>query len=72
MSTFSCMAGSSVLYAEHALSWIALEHCVLPPQYKDQLEALKAKAEEDMDAVKRKDGLDYIESRPEELKLAPL
>ena len=43
---------------------------MLQMQYKEQLEALKSKASEDMEAVKRKDGLDYIETRPEELKLA--
>ena len=41
-------------------------------QYKEQLDALKAKAMEDMEAIKRKDGLDYVETRPEELKLAPV
>jgi len=41
-------------------------------QYKDQIEGLKERAQEEMEAVKRRDGLEYIETRPEELKLAPL
>jgi len=40
--------------------------------YKEQLEQLKAKATEDMESVKRKDHLDFVQVDPSGLKLTPI
>ena len=54
-------------------AWPVASHALCcHSQYKDQIEGLKERAQEEMEAVKRRDGLEYIETRPEELKLAPL
>ena len=41
-------------------------------QYKEQLEDLKTKAAEDMDSVKRKDHLDFVNVDPSNLRLTPV
>jgi len=40
--------------------------------YKEQLEDLKTKAAEDMDSVKRKDHLDFVNVDPSNLRLTPV
>ena len=44
----------------------------LVPQYKKQLEDLRAKVVEDMDVVKRRDGLTFVNVDPSTLKAKPV
>ena len=41
-------------------------HCLL--QYKAQLDELRTQAQEDMEVAKRKDGLDWVNVDPAQLK----
>lgn len=63
--------------AEAALSFQVMQMLVLdfvntmsplPLQYKAQLDDLRAHAQEDMEVAKRKDGLDWVNVDPAELK----
>ena len=48
-------------------SWIS-SYCSLVLQYAKSLEDLRKSAEEDMDVAKRKDGLDWVNVDPAQLK----
>jgi hypothetical protein len=61
------------IQAKHKLdSYDKIKDAAIFDMYKQQLESLRSKVVEDMDTVKRRDNLDFVQVDPAELKAKPV